>query len=168
MAKLLLALAVVLVIPILPAYAQGMIQPASGGSLDVMLEPQWEQDGQARFKVTFLQPGTQTVQVHIDYDLVVKDQRGSEVFRATDQFPGQPVLHTESGIVTIPQVPSSYKFEENGSYTVAVEMFGIQFIPINPETAEFSINVTPEFPAGTLAIFAAMAGTIVAVRLKKL
>ena len=145
-----------------------MVQRASGSALDVMVEPQWEQDGQARFKVTFLQPSSQTVQVHVDYDLVVKDESGNEVFRATDQFANQPVLHTESGIVTIPQAPSSYKFGANGSFTVTVEMFGIQFIPISPETAEFSINVTPEFPAGALAIAAAMAGTIAAMRLRKL
>ena len=145
-----------------------MVQRASGGALDVMVEPQWEQDGQARFKVTFLQPSSQTVQVHVDYDLVVKDESGNEVFRATDQFANQPVLHTETGIVTIPQVPSSYKFEQNGSYTVTVEMFGIEFIPISAETADFTINVTPEFPAVALAIAAgAMASAMTAIRLKK-
>lgn len=144
------------------AYAQGMAQTSSGGSLDVVLDPEWIDGGQggegarAQFRLTFLQPGTETPQQHIDYDLVVKDGSGAEVFRATDLL-NQPVLHTEPGTVTIP-----YKFEENGSYTVEVEMFGILFNPIAPETAEFSVNVTPEFPAGALGVAAAavMAGAM--------
>lgn len=149
--------------PLQPAHAQqGMVQPSSGGSLDVVLDPEWGDGGQggqgapAQFRLTFLQPGTETPQQHIDYDLVVKDDSGAEVFRATDLL-NQPVLHTEPGTVTIP-----YEFEENGSYTVEVEMYGILFNPIAPETAEFSVTVTPEFPAGVLGVTAAavMAGAM--------
>jgi hypothetical protein len=152
--------------PFQPAHAQGMVRPSSGGSLDVVLDPEWGDGGQggqgapAQFRLTFLQPGTETTQQHIDYDLVVKDDSGGEVFRATDLL-NQPVLHTEPGTVTIP-----YEFEENGSYTVEVEMYGILFNPIAPETAEFSVNVVPEFPAAALGVTAAavMAGTMVLKR----
>jgi hypothetical protein len=152
---LLLATATMLVVSaVLPsapaAHAQGMAQLSSGGSLGVLLEPEWSEGGQAKFKVTFQKPGTQTTQEHIDYDLIIKDSSGAQVFKAT-QLLNQPVLHTASGTVTIP-----YTFKQNGSYTVEVDMFGILFNPITPENAKFSVNVTPEFPAaGALPVAAA-------------
>ncbi|MEM3159385.1 MAG: hypothetical protein QXJ74_01240 [Nitrososphaera sp.] len=145
-----------------PAFAQGMNQPSSGGSLDIEVDPQWGQDAQAQIKVSFLQPGSQTVQEHIDYDVKIADSSGNEVFSAAGQV-NQPTLHTAEGVVTIP-----YKFEGNGDYTITVEMTGIQFIPITPETAEFPVNVTPEFPAGALSAVAVTAGAIAVARMKKL
>ena len=145
-----------------PALAEGMRQTSSGASLDIMVEPQWGQDRQAQLKVSFLQPDTDTVQVHIDYDLKVMDSGGNEVFNLA--CPPDPICHTGEGVVTIP-----YKFEQNGSYTITIDMRGILFIPITPETAEFSVNVTPEFPAGALfAIAAVTAGAIATARIKKL
>ena len=146
-----------------PAFAQGMTHPSSGGSVDVMLEPQWDEDAKVQLKVTFLQPGTNSVQPHIDYDLKVNDSSGNQVFSQAGQL-NQPTLHTAESVVTIP-----YEFEGNGSYTIVVDITGIQFIPITPETAEFSVNVTPEFPAGALSVIAAVtAGAIATTRLKKL
>lgn len=146
-----------------PAFAQGMSQPSSGGSLDVLVEPQWQQNGAAQIKVSFLQPGSETVQVHVDYDLKIKDSSGNQVFSAAGQL-NQPTLHTAEGVVTIP-----YTFEGNGNYNIIVEMTGIQFIPMATETVEFSVNVTPEFPAGALSVIAAVtAGTIAVARMKKL
>ena len=145
------------------AFAQAMSQPSSGGSLDVMVEPQWEQNSQAQFKISFLQPGSETVQEHIDYDVKIADSAGNQVFSAAGGL-NQPTLHTAEGVVTIP-----YTFEENGSYTITVDMTGVLFIPMATETAEFSVNVTPEFPTGALsAIAAAIAGTIAVARMKKL
>lgn len=146
-----------------PAFAQGMMQQSSGGSLDVLVEPQWDQNSNVQFKVSFLQPGTDTVQEHIDYDLRINDESGNELFSAAGQL-NQPTLHTAEGVVTIP-----YQFEENGSYNMTVEMTGILFIPMTPEFAEFSVNVTPEFPAGALSVVVAVtAGTIAVARMKKL
>lgn len=151
-----------------PAFAQGMSQPSSGGSLDVMVEPQWQEEDEegkvpAQFKISFLQPGSNTIQEHIDYDVKIADSSGNEVFSAAGQL-NQPTLHTAEGVVTIP-----YEFEENGSYSITVDMTGILFNPIAPETAEFSVNVTPEFPVGTLSVIAAVtAGTIAVARLKRL
>jgi hypothetical protein len=161
-----LALAAVLLASIAflqPAFAEGMGQTSSGGSLDIVLEPEWVQDGPAQFKVSFLQPGTDTVQVHVDFDLKVMDGGGNQVFSAAGLL-GFPTLHTAEGVVTIP-----YKFEENGNYNIIVEMTGIQFVPMMPETAEFSVNVTPEFPTGALSVVAAVtAGTVAVARMKKL
>ena len=147
------------------AYAQevGMKQPTSEGVLDVMIEPNWEEtiNETTEFKVTFLQPGTETVQVHIDYDFIIK-QGDEVVFKASTPV-NQPLLHTETGIVTIP-----YQFEENGSYTIEVPVSGINFVPINTETAVFGINVVPEFPIGMLGIVAAVMGAAVVMhRLKR-
>ena len=146
-----------------PAFAQGMSQPSSGGSLDVMVEPQWSENSTAEFKVSFLQPNSQTVQEHIDYDLKIADSSGNQVHSAAGEL-NQPTLHTAPGVVDIP-----YKFTGNGNYAITVEITGIQFQPIAPETAEFSVNVTPEFPVGALSVIAAVtAGTIAVARLKKL
>ncbi len=148
-----------------PAYAEGMAQTSSGGSLDVLLEPEWSQndDEPTRLKVSFLQPDSEIVQEHIDYDLKISDSTGNQVFSAAGQL-NQPTLHTAEGVVTVP-----YTFVKNGSYSITVDMTGILFIPITPETAEFSVNVTPEFPAGALSVIAAVtAGTIAVARMRKL
>jgi hypothetical protein len=52
------------------AYAQesGMVQTTSKGTLDVRLEPTWSEGGQASFNVSFLNPGTNTLHQHQDYD----------------------------------------------------------------------------------------------------
>jgi hypothetical protein len=145
-----------------PAYAEGMMQHPSGSKLDVTLDPQLGQDGQANLKVSFLMTGTKNVQQHIDYNVVVKDSSGKEVFDAA-KMTNQQVLHTAEGTVTIP-----FKFPQGGSYKVTVGIFGILFNPITPETADFSVNVTPEFPTGVLAaVGVVMAVAMVATRLKK-
>lgn len=146
-----------------PAFAQGMNQTSSGGSLDVLVEPEWSEGSNANLTVSFLQPGSQTVQEHIDYNVKIVDSSGNQVFSAAGQL-NQPTLHTAEGVVTIP-----YTFQENGNYNITVEMTGILFIPMATETAEFSVNVTPEFPAGALSVIAAVtAGTIAVARMKKL
>jgi hypothetical protein len=166
MKSYMLALVVAALVPagfLQPAFADGMIKTSSGGSLDVMVDPQWGQDGQVQIKVSFLQPGSDTIQEHIDYDLKIADSAGNQVFSAAGQL-NQSTLHTAEGVVTIP-----YTFEENGSYSITMDMTGILFIPMTPETAEFPVNVTPEFPAGALSVIAAVtAGTIAVARMRKL
>jgi hypothetical protein len=127
-----------------PAYAQegGMVKSTSKGTLDISLAPTWSDAGQATFTVSFLNPGTQTVHQHQDYDFkIIKD--GQQVFSAAGQT-GQPVLHNVEGTLTIP-----YTFQDNGDYTAQVFLAGtgIPAIPTDEE-ATFPITVTPEFPAG--------------------
>lgn len=147
-----------------PAYAQGMEETTSGGTLDITLDPEWTTDAErnVKFHVGFLNPGTDQPHQHQDYDFVII-QDGNEVFRASEQT-GQQVLHNVEGTLTIP-----YTFEQNGDYTVRVELLGLGLppIPITPEQADFSIAVTPEFPSGALgAVAAVMAGAIAAARIK--
>jgi len=88
-----------------------------------------------QFMITFLQPSTQSVQVHVDYDLAIS-KMNSEVFRASSKT-GQPLLHTAEGIVKIP-----YKFDQEGQYSVQVSVMGINFIPIKTEQALFDLKVS--------------------------
>jgi hypothetical protein len=110
----------------------------SGGTLDVKLEPSPNpiKSGQeTKYKVTFLQKGTDTVQVHIDYDFIILKDNTTEVFKASQQT-GQPLLHTAEGTVTIP-----FTLEEPSDYTIRVPMMGINFIPMATEYADFPIKV---------------------------
>ena len=95
--------------------------------------------------------------------MVVTDSAGATVYDLS-KVTNQPTYHVaEPGSVTLP-----VKFPQNGSYKVAVTVVGILFNPINPETAEFSVNVTPEFPVGAMvAVAAVMAGAVAVFRIKK-
>jgi archaellum component FlaF (FlaF/FlaG flagellin family) len=130
------------------AYAQdgGMVKTTSKGTLDVRLAPMWSEGGQASFNVGFLNPGTDTLHEHQDYDFrILKD--GQVVFSAARQT-GQAVLHNVEGTLTVP-----YTFQENGDYSIQVYLAGTGISPIIPtdEEATFPIIVTPEFPAGVTA-----------------
>jgi hypothetical protein len=117
-----------------------MNKPTSGGSLNVVLQPLPDpivRGTQTNLKVIFDQKGTSTVQPHIDYD-VTTSKAGKQLFNAVTQAgqPG-PSLHTSDGIITIP-----HTFQEPGIYSIKVSVFGILFNPINPEFAQFQVNVT--------------------------
>jgi hypothetical protein len=141
------------------AYAQdgGMAQTTSKDTLDIRIAPTWNEGGQATFNVSFLNPGTDTLHEHQDYDLrILKD--GQQVFSAANQT-GQAVLHNVEGTLTVP-----YTFQENGDYTIQVYLAGtgIPAIPTDEE-ATFPITVVPEFPAGGIlaAVIAASMTTAV-------
>jgi hypothetical protein len=85
--------------------------------------------------ITFLQPSSQTVQVHVDYDFAITN-KDKEFFRASTKT-GQPLLHTAEGIVKIP-----YKFDQGGEYSLQVSVMGINFIPIKTEQALFDLKVS--------------------------
>jgi hypothetical protein len=143
-----LFIAAVFSITMAVAYAQdgGMVKTTSKGTLDVRLEPMWSEGGQASFNVSFLNPGTGTLHQHQDYDFKIL-KGDQEVFSAANQT-GQAVLHNVEGTLTVP-----FTFQENGDYTVQVDLAGTGIGPTIPtdEEATFSITVTPEFPAGIVA-----------------
>jgi hypothetical protein len=123
-----------------PGSGGNMKKTTSGGALDILLQPSPQPIGHTAptsFKVSFLQKGTDTVQPHIDYDLIIKDSNGKQVFQAS-QLAGQPgkPLHTAEGSVTIP-----YTFQNPGDYSVNIPVYGILFNPISPESADFTIKV---------------------------
>lgn len=109
-----------------------------GKSVDIDLQIQpfpVTQSENTQFKITFLQPSSQTVQVHVDYDFSIS-KMNSEVFRASSST-GQPLLHTAEGIVSIP-----YKFSQEGEYSIQVSVMGINFIPLKTEQALFDLKVS--------------------------
>jgi hypothetical protein len=138
-------------------YAQdgGMMQTTSKGTLDIRLAPTWNEGGQATFIVSFLNPGTDTLHEHQDYDFRIM-RGGQQVFSAAGQT-GQALLHNVEGTLTVP-----YAFQENGDYTIQVYLAGtgIPAIPTDEE-ATFPITVVPEFPAagGILAAVLAVSMT---------
>ena len=114
----------------------GIKNKTSGNSLDILVKltdiPSTNKE--TKFKIFFYQPDTEQIQVHIDYDLLIfKD--GSQIFSAAQQT-GQPLLHTAEGMVTIP-----FSFPSVGEYNVKVNLYGINFIPLNPEEITFNISV---------------------------
>ena len=109
-----------------------------GNSIDIDLQIQpfpISKDVDSQFMITFLQPSSQTVQVHVDYDFAITNN-DNEVFRASTKT-GQPLLHTAEGIVKIP-----YKFDQGGEYSLQVSVMGINFIPIKTEQALFDLKVS--------------------------
>src|SRR5215203_6976183 len=113
-----------------------LVQSTTGGSLDVNISPSPEiinTNDEVKFKINFLEPGTDKIQVHVDYDFQVF--KNGEVFSAAKQI-NQPLLHTAEGSVTIP-----FMFPSQGSYSIKIPVLGINFIPINPEYAEFKFVI---------------------------
>ncbi len=145
------------------AYAQdgGMAQTTSKDTLDIRLAPTWNEGGQATFSVSFLNPGTDTLHEHQDYDFrILKD--GQQVFSAANQT-GQAVLHNVEGTLTVP-----YTFQENGDYTIQIYLAGtgIPAIPTDEE-ATFPITVVPEFPTGGILAAVIVASMTTAVVLSQ-
>ena len=87
-----------------------------------------------QFKITFRQPSTQSVQVHVDWNLVISKM--NKVVYDTSAVLGQPVQHTAEGIVS-----PSYKFQEGGEYLLKITVLGINFQPITTEWALFDLKV---------------------------
>lgn len=144
------------------AYAQedAMLATTSKGTLDVKLEPILDPDNphEYDFKVSFFNPGTETLHEHQDYDFrILRD--GIEVFSAA-RSTGQSLIHNIPGTLTVP-----YQFQENGDYTIQVYLAGTGIAPIIPtdEEATFPIQVTPEFPLGAFGVVAAVMGSAIAL-----
>jgi hypothetical protein len=116
-----------------------LVQPTSSGTLDVRISPSpsdvIDANEPVKFKVDFLEPGIDKIQVHVDYDFQVLDNNGEETFSAAKQT-SQPLLHTAEGSVTIP-----FTFPSPGEYSINMPVLGINFIPINPESAKFDFTV---------------------------
>lgn len=140
---------------ILLTYAQGKEQQlessanpytlrnsTNGTSLEVTLEPipyPLKVNQESKFIVSFLKPGNNTLQDHVDFNLrIIKDNK--QLFQATNQT-GQPQipLHAYDGFMTIPVL--NYRFSEQGRYVVEVPIYGILFNPIIPEYAYFTFEV---------------------------
>ena len=131
-----------------PSYAQqNQIEPTDKGSIKVgfYTDPAApDTSSQTKLYISFLNKDSGIIQQHIDYKVFIK--------KGADQIFGIPVTHTAEGSVTVP-----FKFTNAGTYQVLVEVDGILFQPIQPETATFTVSAgsstVPEFPSAVAAIF---------------
>lgn len=149
----------------MPAYAEnlGTRDLATGaGLLKVSVDISHSEISKATiFTVTFVNPTTGEIEPHVDYDLMIlKD--GKQIFRASEYL-NRPVglLHGVSGVEK-----HTYKFEEEGSYTARVTVFGFSMVWFEPANADFSVTLTPEFqsmlPAMILASLVLIAAVVLA------
>ena len=85
-----------------------------------------------KLKISFLKPGTEKIQEHVDYTIIVAKD-GESIFGPIR------LTHTSTGEITIP-----VKFSENGLHQIDIQVEGILFSPIPPETASFTMNIDQE------------------------
>ena len=135
--KIALLLAALLAVPLVavPAYAQANAQVVTTdkGTLDIdfALEPNAVSAGEpARMKIDFVNPSTERIQVHIDYEITVSADGGGAPVKTI------PLTHTSSGSVSIP-----IEFEFDGPHTVEMGVKGILFQPIPLETANIGLTI---------------------------
>lgn len=113
-----------------------------GQDIDVQLSrspanPQVNQE--TYFKVTFIDRNTGRNHPHIDYGVKFQNSAG-ELLNVTE---GHTVDGAEYWNLT---------FTEHDVFTPIVEVVGVNFLPIEKETAEFDTVVTPEFSAIATAV----------------
>ena len=126
-----------------PAFAAefDQIVSTSNGTLDVGIFTIPEipnTDEPTKLKISFLKPGTEKIQEHIDYRVSVK----RIIDENTAEFVFGPMMrltHTSPGHITIP-----VQFSENGLHQIDIEVEGILFSPIPLETASLTMNVGQE------------------------
>src|SRR5574338_101778 len=125
-----LVLLLLLPVFVLPAFAESQQLSTDKGTLLVNLATDPEQptsDGETKLKIEFINPTTKQIQDHIDYTVTVtKDD--------TPIFGPIPLTHTSIGTATIPVELAS------GENKVSINVEGIIFKPIPPETVTFSIT----------------------------
>jgi plastocyanin len=111
-------------------------KPLEGQNIDVQLSrspanPQVNQE--TYFKVTFIDRNTGRNHPHIDYGAKFQDSRG-EFFNITE------AAHTVDGAEYW-----NFTFDKHDVFTPIVEVWGVNFVPIEKRTVQFDTVVTPEF-----------------------
>ncbi|MDE1829044.1 MAG: hypothetical protein KGI25_01850 [Thaumarchaeota archaeon] len=120
-------------IMIIPAYADQVVQPTSGGTIDVgfATDPATPTPGsQATLNISFINKSTHAVQQHIDYKITIME--GNNQVGGTGG-----ILHTAEGSIGYP-----FQFPDAAKYQVIVEVDGILFQPIPPETSTFTVDLS--------------------------
>ncbi len=124
-------LSVIVAIIIIPAFGDPEVKPTSGGTIDVSFatDPATPTPGgQTNLNIAFINKSTHATQQHIDYKI--------SVMEGSNQICGTSVLHTAEGSISFP-----CQFPDAATYQVVVEVDGILFQPIPPETATFTVNL---------------------------
>jgi len=99
------------------------------------------------YKITFINKEYGKNHPHIDFTLTFNDTAGNQVDAVG--------AHTVDG-----QEFAKFKFDKKDAFIPIVKVYGVSFIPIDPEIVQFDTVVTPEFPAGLSALMALAFGTI--------
>ena len=124
---------VLLLIPLftIPAFAESQILPTDKGTLDVKLSYEDINTGElSRLAIEFMNPMTQKTQVHVDYKIIISNS-GETIFKTPS------LVHTSEGVINGLKV----EFPKDGAYTMKIDVEGILFTPITPETVSFDIIV---------------------------
>ena len=118
---------------ILPAFSENsQVLPTEKGTLDIDFStdpPEPNPNDVVNLKIDFINPFTKKIQVHIDY-IVTVSKDGKNIFGPIS------LTHTSKGSVTIP-----VQTQEEGIYVSLIEVSGILFQPIPPETVSFNFTV---------------------------
>jgi hypothetical protein len=120
------------VLMVLPVFAESQQLPTDKGTLlvDITTDPAKPVIGDlTKLKIDFINPQTNGIQEHIDYKVTVTKD-GTAVFGPI------PLTHTSIGSVTIP-----VEFRENGEHQITIDVEGILFQPIPPETVTFTTMI---------------------------
>ena len=146
----LLAILTILVCLLPSSYAEQVVKPTSAGTLNVGLsiDPTINPGNPTQIKINFINKQTNSTQIHVDYKI--------SVMQGTNQVFGIPITHTAEGVVSIP-----FQFQTAGTYQVIVDVEGLVFQPIPPETATFTINVGNTSPS--IPEFGPLSGMIIAI-----
>ena len=107
-----------------------LIAPTEKGTLNVgVWIDELSDDRTTKLHIDFINPALGRTQEHIDYRvLVTKD--------GTNTFGPIPLTHTSPGKVGIPM-----QFAEDGDYDIQIDVEGILFRPIPPETVTITLSV---------------------------
>ena len=121
----------------IPAFADFQQLPTDGGTLLVNVSTDPEKpttDGQTKIKIDFVNPQTNNIQEHIDYKVTAANGE-------TPIFGPIPSTHTSIGSVTIPMELKS------GENKISIDVEGILFRPISPETVIFTVMAQEQAPS---------------------
>ncbi len=129
-----------LLLPVfIPAFADFQQLPTDQGTLLVNISTEPEKPNpteQTRIRIDFVNPQTNAIQEHIDYK-VTATNGGTPIFGPI------PSTHTSLGSVTIPM---DLKEGEN---KISIDVEGILFMPIPPETVTFTVMTQSTPPPDT-------------------
>ncbi|MBA4453779.1 MAG: DM13 domain-containing protein [Nitrosopumilaceae archaeon] len=137
---LFLAAISLVMVGIMPAFAESQTHSTDGGTLDVKLDYDEIIPGElTTLRTDFINPQTQKTQVHIDWTFSVS--KDGEIIWGPTQL-----SHTSEGFLK----NLRYEFESEGLYTIEFGVEGILFQPIPQEVVSFDIAVGDVVPSSAI------------------
>lgn len=129
------------------------VEFSAGTTSDSMLTIDHPQE--VTFNLKFIDPASDKLIEHVNYNFAVVDANGNVVSSKTEQ-------HTHDG-----KAEQKVNFASTGAYTIDINVLGTginkPFDTKHSGKSTLNISVVPEFPMGIVAIFASIAGIAVAM-----